>query len=306
MPEPVDTELARLKSIQSVKYPRGTSSIAPPLPPYHCGGITAILSIVTPALLYTGASIQGKEVNCSSCQKKPFADLSLDERKRQFPERLADALSSLLFIAAKDSTKARLTMLEDIEEKLQLKRKRLKKHKIAIVDTYDSDEVSDFDGKDLPDEDKELEMKQLMKNRTKLCSVCHWEVDTNGDLKVPLDQLIDNDDLLRFSITLTNSKDLRSFVWANMGSFMGPGGCALFLETVVNIHGIPRLTRILSQLKGSVSEEKNRPFIRCSCEDRVKLKWEESLKAYQKRAVSRNCVKAAWSFQVNFMYKSVL
>ena len=56
----------------------------------------------------------------------------------------------------------------------------------------------------------------------------------------PLDQ-----DTLRMEVSLTNRRDLRSYVVANLSSFMAPGGCALFLETVMHIHGLPQIQRML-------------------------------------------------------------
>ena len=226
LPQPSDSELARLKRIQTSSFPRGTTSIQPPLPPYHCGGITVLLSIVT-ALIYTGASIQGKEVNCNSRKRKPFAELTVAERNSEFAERLGDALSALLFIASTESTNHRLATLSDVERRLNRKHKALKKQKLFSMDddAYNSNIV----GNDLLVEGKELCMKQMMHHRVKLCQVCHWEVDTNTkELKIPLDSLIDNDEFLRFSLTRTNHKDLRSFVWSNVRSFMGPGELPFF------------------------------------------------------------------------------
>jgi len=291
LPAPIDTELARLKSIQSVKYPTGTMSMQPPLPPYHCGGLTALISIVT-ALLYTGACIQGKEVNCNSCKRKLFADLSNQERQNEFPERLADALSALLFIAANESVKYRLGGLEKIEKKLTKKRHKMKKRKYFEVDPYDCDEEGNYIDKDRSSQDRELMKKQEMLHYAKVCSVCRWEEDTNtGELKFPLDQLIDNVENLRFSVTFTNAKDIRSFVWANLRAFMGPGGCALFLETVVHIHGIPRLRSMLDNLRAKDAPEvATRPLIRCRCDEKVKNKWEIALQKRQQQLLTSTSI----------------
>ncbi len=223
LPRPVGTELARLRRIQSTRFSRATSSLQPPLPPYHCGGMTVLLSIVT-ALLYTGASIQGNEVNCKACRRKPFADLSLDERKKEFPERLIDALAALLFIVAKESTKHRSETLADIEKRLCKKRKMFRQRKMTTGYDSDDDWDSSTNGRDIPDEDSEIMMNQLMQHRLQLCQVCHWEEDKNSkELKVPLDTLVQNRLLLQFSVTMTNAKDLKSFVLSNLRSFMSPG-----------------------------------------------------------------------------------
>ena len=91
-PDDEETSLTRWRQ-------SGSRNIAPP--PYHCLGVTALLSVVT-AIMYSGASIQGSEVNCNAA-RKPFADLSEQERKHEFDGRLVDALSSLVWIAAKAS-----------------------------------------------------------------------------------------------------------------------------------------------------------------------------------------------------------
>ena len=48
--------------------------------PYHCRGVTALLSIVS-AMMLTGASVQSQQVSCSS-SRVPFLELSEEERKR--------------------------------------------------------------------------------------------------------------------------------------------------------------------------------------------------------------------------------
>ncbi len=58
----------------------------------------------------------------------------------------------------------------------------------------------------------------------------------------------------------------------------------MFLETVVHIYGIPRLTRMLQN--ATPSKGSNRSLIRCNCEDRVLSKWEVTLRQYQKEAMS--------------------
>lgn len=62
----------------------------------------------------------------------------------------------------------------------------------------------------------------------------------------------------------------------------------MFLETVVHIYGIPRLTRMLQN--ATPTKGSNRSLIRCNCEDRVLSKWEETLRQYQKEAMSSSSI----------------
>ena len=275
--KPDETEMARLKSMQTELFPPGTSSMAPPLPPFHCGGITMLTSLVT-ALLYSGASIQGKEVNCNAAKRKPFVELSVDEKRKQFTRRLADALSAILFVAGETSTNFRLQKLAEISKKLD------KRHE-SKRDGHESEEDHDTDHSL---KDREATMKRVMETRAMLCPVCRWdESGDNKDLE-PLDK-----DPLKMHVSLTNRRDLRAFVVANLRSFMAPGGCALFLETVMHIHGLPRVQRMLHEARGI--ECKDNPcssFITCNCEKKLKDEWEGFL---QKRKVDSSIRQKDWT-----------
>lgn len=259
--DPQDTELIRLKSIQSVLYPRNvgrsksTGQIIPtPLPPYHCGGITSIMSVVT-ALLYTGASIQGREVNCNSTRRK-FGELNAEEKKREFPLRLVDALSSLLFTATRPG----------IQRRKQIFEKRLAEQRAS-------------------QNDKELKKRQALQIRVNQISVCRWEEDSQngGGLKIPLDQLLDHDDNLHFSVSRTNAKDLKQFVKSNIKSFMGPGGAVLLLEIIMNIHGNQSLERMIQKARNTKPEDKVKPLVLCTCEKSQKQRWETQLHGETKK-----------------------
>jgi len=132
-------------------------------------------------------------------------------------------------------------------------------------------------------EDKELMMRQRMHRRARLCSVCRWEKGTNpGELKVPLDQMIDRDDELRIMVSLTNVEDLRSFVLSNLRTYMRPGGCALFLETILHIHGIPRITKMIRKSRKLSSNDKVPPLAACQCEQRQRRKWVDTIQQQSK------------------------
>ena len=69
-------------------------------PSFHCRGVTLLTSLIT-ALIYSGVN---------SRRWKPFAELTLEERKKEFPQRLTDALFSI--------TKRRLKTIAEISKKL--------------------------------------------------------------------------------------------------------------------------------------------------------------------------------------------
>jgi len=273
--KPDDTELARLKSMQSTLFPPGSSTV-PPLPPFHCGGITMLTSLVT-ALLYSGVSIQGKEINCNAAKRKAFAQLTIDEKKKQFTCRLADALSAILFVAGETSTNFRLQQLADISKKLE-RRQESKR------DGYNSDEEREKQYHLMKDR---AATERVMETRAMLCRVCRWdEIGENKDLE-PLDK-----DPLKMQVSLTNRHDLKAFVVANLRSFMAPGGCALFLETVIYIHGPPRVNRMLCEARGIENKNIVSPFITCNCEKKLKEEWDDFLK---KRKVDASIRQKDWS-----------
>ena len=70
-------------------------------PSFHCRGVTLLTSLIT-ALIYSAG--------VDSRRWKPFAELTLEERKKEFPQRLTDALFSI--------TKRRLKTIAEISKKL--------------------------------------------------------------------------------------------------------------------------------------------------------------------------------------------
>ena len=212
----------------------GENQNTPP-PPFHCGSISAILSIVT-GLLYTGAAFQTQSVSCST-PRKPFIELTKEEKKREFEPRLADALSALLFIAAKSS-----------RDRKELALQKLKKSK----------------------RESDMRKWQTVRSKLRLCPTCTWDTDSNGDSRLP--QGRDSDRDLQLATSYTNIQDLRAYVMSNMRSFTARGGCALFLETVLRIHGRGALVR----MQKAACRKANLPpsdkcLISCTCEDRNKL-----------------------------------
>jgi hypothetical protein len=74
-------------------------------------------------------------------------------------------------------------------------------------------------------------------------------------------------------VSYTNIADLRQYVEATMKSFCAPGGCALFLETLVRITGIKQIRRCLSNEKvpSKIMESVSitPALLACTCCDRA-------------------------------------
>ena len=243
-------------------------------PPYHCRGVTALLSVVT-ALLYTGASVQNDHVSCYSA-RQPVLDLldlvaennnkrkekkeANDDKslkstaapyKREFEARLADALSALLRIAAQASVERKRRALELLEK-----------------------------SKDPADQRK----WQKLERKLQLVPTCWWSTD-RGSGEVRLPEGNDEDDgrtcNIQVTTSLTNVQDLRAYVVGNMKAFTSSGGCALFLETILRIHGkgaVQRMIRRARQKAGlttkTTADNKDRTnnqsttMVYCTCDTR--------------------------------------
>jgi hypothetical protein len=203
------------------------------------------------ALLYSGVSIVGHEVNCNR-DRKPFADLSLEERKLEFPRRLADALSAILFIAAKQSSEKRKSSITLLESELNKERMELSKETTNGIATSDLDPD---DSLDPSRDDCESMIKQDLHRQCRLVPVCRWEVEENKMKKPP-----------RLTISLSNIEDLRLYVLSNISQYMSPGGCTLLLESLVHIYGRSRLARTLKKQRRKMGKKSYiRSLISCNC-----------------------------------------
>ena len=98
--------------------------------------------------------------------------------------------------------------------------------------------------------DREAIMKRVVQTRAMLCPVCRWDKD-------PLDR-----DTLRMEVSLINRRDLRFEVLCSGISHRSwhpvAGRCALFLETVMHIHGLPQIQRMLCGTLGIECIRSNR------------------------------------------------
>jgi hypothetical protein len=229
-PKAEDVELFVWRQQQNGSDRNGRNALPPP---HHCKAVTALLSIVT-ALLYTGASIQGDEVNCTSA-KKPFAELIEEERKRQFESRLADALSALIFIAAKASQ----------DRKKRALRKALAAKGSDIIKT------------------------QAMQRKLRLIPTCCWEDEVASGLPRPPDGPLYQP--VQLTTSSTNIGDIRVYVLSSMRHFTARGGVALLLETILRIHGKGVLARMMHKARKEADlPEHTKSLIACTCEERQK------------------------------------
>jgi len=190
--------------------------------PYHCKGVSALLSIVT-AMLYSGASIRGDTVTCDA-DWTPFDELTLEQRKKEFPKRLIEALSALIFLSAKSMSIRCANALAKMDKQHARKRK---KHSLSQED-----------------EDKFTHYRLKMARRVHQCRVCSWEPDTANNDAPMLPRGRDNKDILVHS-SLTNIGDIKAYVRSHLRSYTEPGGCALFLETIARCNGTTYLQKMV-------------------------------------------------------------
>ena len=232
-PKAEDVELFVWRQQQNGSDRNGRNALPPP---HHCKAITGLLSMVT-AMLYTGASIQGDEVNCTSA-KIPFAELVEEERKRQFESRLADALSALIFVAAKASQ----------DRKKRALRKALATKGSDIIKT------------------------QTMQRKLRLLPTCCWEDEVASGLSRPPDGPLYQP--VQLTTSYTNIGDIRVYVLSSMRHFTARGGVALLLETILRIHGKGVLARMMQKARTEAKlpddATTTKSLIACTCEERQK------------------------------------
>jgi len=188
-------------------------------------------------------------VNCHN-DRKGFAEMSVEERKSEFPRRLSDALSSILFIAAKESHEKRKFAITLLESELN----KARRNETATVSNNSSD-VDPDNSLDPSRDDCELMIKQDLHRQCRLVPVCRWETEQSEVKKQP-----------RLSISISHLEDLRLFVHSNISQFMNPGGIALLLECLVHIYGRNRLAKALrKQRRNSGKKAYTRSLISCNC-----------------------------------------
>jgi len=200
-------------------------------PPFHCGSLTALPAIVT-ALLYSGVHVQaGTAVVDSS--RVAFKNLTEEERRDEADNRLVDALTVILHIAATSSRRR--------------KEKALSKLKTS---TNASDRRK----------------WQKLQSKLKLCPTCWWCKD-NGEAVVPQGQDMDKD--LCIATSYANINDLKAYVLSNFHAFSSRGGCALFLETIVRIHGKGAIMKMIENGRKETDQpsKMTQSLICCTCQN---------------------------------------
>eukprot|EP00547_Thalassionema_nitzschioides_P016372 CAMPEP_0194251896 /NCGR_PEP_ID=MMETSP0158-20130606/26418_1 /TAXON_ID=33649 /ORGANISM="Thalassionema nitzschioides, Strain L26-B" /LENGTH=922 /DNA_ID=CAMNT_0038989165 /DNA_START=338 /DNA_END=3106 /DNA_ORIENTATION=- len=218
------------------------------LPPHYCKSVTALLSIVQATML-SGTSIQGGTLLDCSSNQTPWGDFSAQERKKHFDKRLVQALSALLFLAWK-AAKTRK------EKALQYTKNR-KRQQFSNIPNND-DHLWGMSPK----------CCVFQKRLEQLCPTCGWEVDsTTGESRLP--ETPSNHEVIMTSFT--NIHDISSYVRSNIRVFTAKGGCVLFLETLIRIHGAKAISRQMSRNDHSGKENNKQPLsclIHCTCEAR--------------------------------------
>jgi hypothetical protein len=205
-----------------------------PPPPYHCRSLTAIMSVVTATIL-TGASIQAGGVTTASA-RTPFYQLNKEERAREYEARLSDALSALLWIAVQASVARKKLALKAVSSSVE---KQVAKN----------DEL-------------QVEWNRLQ-YKLGLIPTCNWNADPNtGEIR------IEDDTPLQLVTSLIHVEDVKCYVSSNIKMFLASGGVALFLETLLKIHGKGAITKMLHRSEG-------KSLIRCTCEERHTRKLQE-------------------------------
>ena len=237
--------------------------------PHQCKSVSALLSIVT-AMLYSGASIRGNTVTCDA-DRTPFDELTLEQRKREFPKRLIEALSALIFIASQSMSSRCLKALAKMDKRHAYRRKK----------QSGEEDVFTFEGLNKERREDEFTLNRLkLERRVHQCRVCSWEPDTANNDSPMLPRGRDPKDI-RVHSSLTNIKDIKAYVRSHLRSFTEPGGCALFLETIARCHGRPFLDRLLSaKAKSEKPQDGNATLAVCKCK--------ETLNYLEKKSKNRN------------------
>jgi hypothetical protein len=241
----------------NVVSPQARRNNAIPLP-YHCRAISAILSIVT-AIMYTGASVQSNQVTLSS-SRVPFLELAEEDRLREFETRLVDALSVLIFVAAKASMERKQNALA---KKLARKNRKKRQRK---------ERKSSDDGEDL---EEPRARQTILERKLKLCPVTWWKENPQGVLNLPEEQwqnsLEDSSHRgprIELAVSYSNISDIRAYVLSNMQAFTSPGGLALLLETVVGIHGEGAIKRMIEKSRKVDGSCSGTGLMYCTCVER--------------------------------------
>lgn len=221
-------------------------------PPYHCKSITAVFSVVQ-AMLLTGVSIQGDEVNCTKAQT-PWGELNKAQREIEFDSRLKDILAALIFIAAEAS-------------------QRRKKQAVSKAEEQSRDREQGESGEGVNEAEKLHTKKriQYMKRRLRLIATCSWEDDPAAGMpQAPGGPSHRN---IQVATSLTNIQDISLYVSSNLRDFKAPGGVALFMETIARIHGGGVLEHMMkvSISDGTLEGIHTTPsLIACTCQQRQK------------------------------------
>ena len=238
LPEPSVTDLGfeewQRLSIQRRKKNRAA-------PPFHCRAITAVLSTVT-ALIHSGAQVVSDDTNNSSSSSSssamntsgdgviiipprsvqtPWTELTVLERRRQFDARLTQALTCLLVRAATTARKRKLRYLQNHHRRCRRRSQQYHKGEENVEEGEAAqDSVS-----------TKLRRQAAQRKIERVCPVLGWPVEGENVAVPTANQPV------VYSTSFTSIADLQLYVASQLPYFQKPGGVALLLETLVQIHG---------------------------------------------------------------------
>ena len=235
-----------------------------PQPPYYCRTTTAILAIVT-ALLHTGAyateehgtattevSYHTNKAGSASSYTltgtlaTPWTELTVQERIIQYDARLARALTCLFVRAATAARRRKLAYL----------------HHARRPQTDNDNEAQRI-----------LLRRQAAERKLRhLCPVLGWPLTTDGNesntgANTNSHSVPTPPQPVSYTTSLTAIESLHMYVASQIKQFQQPGGVALVLETILQLHGARTVEELLKEARGS-GDSATTSLVHCHCMER--------------------------------------
>lgn len=227
-------------------------------PPFYCRAATAVLSIIT-ALLHAGVQVEDAAAVSSGsggstllrirtqAYETPWTTLSKQERQQQFDVRLTQALTCLFYRAAVVARTRRLQALQQGDH--------------------------DDDDDDVNAAARQRVRRQAARRKVqRICPVLGWPSGTtaaDGTAAEPAVHVPTAEQPTTFSTSFTNIQDLHLYTASQLTHFQKPGGVALLLETLVQMHGPATLAQLLAASSGNgTASSSPSSLICCTCAQR--------------------------------------
>ena len=130
---------------------------------------------------------------------------------------------------------------------------------------------------------------QKLRSKLNLCPTCWWEKESNSNnnnnnANPPQNNgnvLPDPETAFKIPVSYTHICDLRAYVKSNLDAFTSTGGCFLFLQTILQIHGkeaVQRMVQAAREKENAQCKDSGNiipPLIRCQCQARYQTKQQE-------------------------------